>query len=60
MKKIPGTEEVPGEKSTATVRREESSLPSGVEEVHGGGTSKRDAYVRHGKFCEIRYSSSAH
>jgi len=37
-----------------------AALPSGVEEVHGGGTSKRDAYVRHGKVCEIRYSSSAH
>ena len=26
-----------------------AALPSDVEEVHGGGTSKRDACVRHGK-----------
>jgi len=46
MKNSPGDREVPGEKKHRH-RAEESSLPSGVEEVHGGGTRHRDASVCH-------------
>ena len=47
MENSPGDREVPGEKKHRHRAREESSLPSGVEEVHGGGTKDRDASVGH-------------
>jgi hypothetical protein len=50
MKNSPGDREVPGEKRHRH-RAEESSLPSGVEEVHGGGTRHRDASVCHEHVC---------
>ena len=47
MKNSPGARAVPREKKHRHRAVRESSLPSGVEEAHGGGTSHRDASVGH-------------
>ena len=37
----------------------EQRLPSGVEEVHGSGTRKRDDLSGHARTVQVKYSSSA-
>ena len=46
QKKSPETVEVPGDSEAPPPCGEESSLPSGVEEVHGSGKGQGD---RHGR-----------
>ena len=55
MKNSPGDRVVPREKKHRHRAERRAALPSGVEEVHGGGTSIRDESVCHAivVFCQV-------